>query len=126
MTTTRNCAECDQPLPSEGSSEMVLVVQLLDLRDQLAPLDPSAAKFGFCDHGMKLASLLHVSAHTGERSPGLRRKAKSWIREGHDRLEMWQAVREPTPMTDSPGTLTEQPEASTPYFGEQIAASTSH
>ena len=93
MVMTRTCAECDQPLPAKGSSEMFLVVEVLDLRDQLAPLDPSAAKFGFCDRGMKLASLLHVSAHTGERSPGLRRKAKPWIKEAHERLEMWQAPR---------------------------------
>ena len=94
---TRSCAECDQPLPRKGIPEMLLVVELLDLRDLLASLDPSATKFGFCDRGVALASLIHVSAHTGEASPGLGRRAKRWVREANKRLDMWQAIQESTP-----------------------------
>ena len=93
--TTDNCAECDQPLPRKGFPEMFLVVELLDLRDLLASLDPSATKFGFCDRGVALASLIHVSAHGGESSPGLNRRAKRWVREANKRLDMWQAPHLP-------------------------------
>ena len=74
---TPNCAECGQPLPQQGHADMLLVVELLDARDLVASLDPSATKFGFCDRGVELASLIHVSAHSGATS-GLFRKAKRW------------------------------------------------
>ena len=80
-------------MPRKGYPEMLKVVELLDLRDQLAFLDPSAMKFGFCDRGVELASLIHVSAHGGGAFSGPSRKAKPWLREGQKRLEMWRAVR---------------------------------
>ena len=101
MVMMRNCAECDQPLPQKGYPEMLLVVELLDLRDCLASLDPSATKFGFCDRGVELASLIHVSAHSGEASQGLARKAKRWRREATKRLDVWQVVQEPTTISHS-------------------------
>jgi hypothetical protein len=96
MATMGSCAECDQPLPQKGYPEILLVVELLDLRDCLASLDPSATKLGFCDRGVEIASLIHVSAHGGEASQGLGRKAKRWIREANERLDMWQAFQAPT------------------------------
>ena len=93
--TTGNCAECDQPLPRKGIPEMLLVVELLGLRDRLTSLDPSATKFGFCGRGVALASLIHVSAHGGESSPGLSRRAKRWVREANKRLDMWQSPHLP-------------------------------
>ena len=69
---------------------MLLFVVMLDLRDCLASLDPSATRFGFCDRGVELASLIHVSAHGEGAPPGLGRKAKRWLREANKRLEVWQ------------------------------------
>ena len=101
MVMMRNCAECDQPLPQEGHREILLVEELLDLRDLLASLDPSATKFGFCDRGVKLASFIHVSAHRGEAPKGLARKAKHWRREATKRLDVWQVVQEPSTISHS-------------------------
>lgn len=91
-------------MPRKGIPEMLLVVELLDLRDLIASLDPSATRFGFCDRGVALASLIHVSAHSGEASAGLGRRAKRWVREANKRLEMWQIVRERNPIWDSPAS----------------------
>lgn len=99
MVDGSNCAECGQPLPRKGYSESIVVVELLDLRDHLASLDPSATKFGFCDRGVELASSIHLSAHSGEVAPPLRRKAKRWLREANDRFAMWEFV-EPAPVAD--------------------------
>ena len=81
---------------------MLLVVELLDARDLVASLDPSATKFGFCDRGVELASLIHVSAHSGATS-GLFRKAKRWLREANMRLDMWQVVPGSNPWQVVPG-----------------------
>ena len=45
MGMTRTCAECGQTLPQKGYPEILLVEELLDLRDLLASIDPSATKF---------------------------------------------------------------------------------
>ena len=92
MTKTRNCAECDQPLPRKGYPEALQVMELLDLRSDLASVDPSATRLGFCDRGVELASSIHVSAHSGGVAPRLRRKAKRWLREANERLDMWQVA----------------------------------
>lgn len=101
MVIRSTCAECGQPLPRKGYSETLVVVELLDLRDHLASLDPSATKFGFCDRGVELASSIHLSAHGGEATPPLRRKAKRWLREASDRFAMWEFA-EPAPDPDIP------------------------
>ena len=92
MTMQPNCAECDQPLPRKAYAEAVQVVELLDLRGDLASLDPSATRLGFCDRGLELASSIHVSAHGGDVAPRLRRQAKRWLREANERLDMWQVA----------------------------------
>ena len=101
---TPDCAECGQPLPQQGHADMLLVVELLDARDLVASLDPSATKFGFCDCGVELASLIHVSAHSGATS-GLFRKAKRWLREANMRLDMWQVVPGPNPVPQEPANI---------------------
>ena len=93
MVMMHNCAECDQPLPQEGHPKILLVEELLDLRDLLTSLDPSATKFGFCDRGVELASLIHVSAHSGEAPKGLARRAKHWRREATKRLDVWRSSK---------------------------------
>ena len=40
--TNRSCPECDQPLARGRYSTATLAVELLDTRDRLAELDPSA------------------------------------------------------------------------------------
>ena len=92
MTETRTCAECDQPLPRNGYPEVLQVVELLDLRSDLASLDPCATRLGFCDRGVELASSIHLSAHNGGVAPRLRRKAKRWLLEAYMRLDMWQVA----------------------------------
>lgn len=92
MTMQPNCAECDQPLPWSGSADVLRVVELLDLRGDLASLDPSATRLGFCDRGVELASSIHVAAHNGGVAPHLRRKTKRWLREANERLDMWQVA----------------------------------
>ena len=92
MTMQLNCAECDQPLPRKAYAEALQVVELLDLRGDLASLDPSASRLGFCDRGVELAGSIHASAHSGEVARGLRRKAKRWLREAYQRLDMWQVA----------------------------------
>lgn len=83
-------------MPRKGYPEMLTVVEVLDLRDHLALLDPSASKLGFCDRGVEFASLIHVSAHSGGAFSSPSRKAKPWLREARKRLEMWQVVRDRT------------------------------
>ena len=79
--TSRSCPECDQPLPRGGYSAAVLASDLLDVRDELAAVDPSAMKLGFCDRGVELARFIHASAHRSGTIPGKRRKAaKRWLR----------------------------------------------
>ena len=92
MTMRSNCAQCDQPLPRKARAEVLQVVELLDLRGDLASLDPSASRLGFCDRGAELASSIHASAHSGEVAPRLRRKAKRWVREANARIDMWQVA----------------------------------
>jgi hypothetical protein len=92
MTMQLTCAECDQPLPRKAYTEALQVVEVLDLRGDLASLDPSARRLGFCDRGVELASSIHASAHSGEVAPRLRRKAKRWLREAYERLDMWQVA----------------------------------
>jgi hypothetical protein len=92
MTMQPTCAECDQPLPRKAYAEALQVVELLDLRGDLASLDPSATKFGFCDRGGELAKSIHLSAHSGGVAPRLRRRAKRWLREANERLHMWQVA----------------------------------
>ena len=92
MTTTRNCAECDQPLPRKVYPEALQVKEMLNLRSDLASVDPSATKLGFCDRAVELASSIHVSAHSGAVAPRLRREAKRWLREANERLEMWKVA----------------------------------
>ncbi len=92
MTKQFTCAECYQPLPRKAYAEALQVVELLDLRGDLASLDPSARRLGFCDRGVELASSIHASAHSGEAARGLRRKAKRWLREAYERLDMWQVA----------------------------------
>jgi hypothetical protein len=92
MTMQITCAECDQPLPRKAHAEALQVVELLDLRGDLASLDPSATRLGFCDRGVELASSIHASAHSGEVAPRLRRKAKRWLREANQRLDMWRVA----------------------------------
>lgn len=110
MGMMRTCAECGQTLPQKGYPEILLVEELLDLRDLLASIDPSAMKFGFCDRGVKLASLIHVSAHSGEASQGLARKAKRWRREATKRLDVWQVIQEPTTVSRSGATQQHVPD----------------
>ena len=99
MVVTSNCSECGNPLPRRRHSETLLMVEILDLRDDLASLDPSARKFGFCDRGVELASLIHHSVHDGEMPWPLRRKAKRWLREANKRFDVWQALHEPAQLS---------------------------
>ena len=91
--TTRPCPECEQPLPRGGYSAAVLASDLLDVRDELAAVDPSAVKLGFCDRGVELARSIHVSAHRSGAIPAQRRKAKRWLQEAHERMGIWQGAR---------------------------------
>ena len=92
--TSRSCPECDQPLPRGGYSAAVLASDLLDVRDELAAVDPSAMKLGFCDRGVELARFIHASAHRSGTIPGKRRKAaKRWLREANQRMGIWQSAR---------------------------------
>jgi hypothetical protein len=96
--TSRPCPECDQPLPRAGYAGAVLAVEVLDVRDRLAALDPSAVKLGFCDRGVALASAIHASAHRSGTMPFRHRKAKRWLREADQRLGIWRTARRPAPV----------------------------
>jgi hypothetical protein len=70
----------------------VFVADLLDVRDDLAAVDPSAVKLGFCDRGVELARSIHLSAHRTAGFARRRRKAKRWLEEAHERIGIWQAT----------------------------------
>ena len=99
ITSTRHCAECDQPLPRQGVPECSWLWSCSTAGPSRIP-DPSATKFGFCDCGVELARLIRVSAQGGEASPGLGRKAKRWLREARDGMRCGRSSRtQPRPRT---------------------------
>lgn len=103
IASTRHCVWVGSTFGHKAFPRCSWLWSLLDLRDLLASLDPSAAKFGFCDRGVELASLIHVSAHGGEASPALGRKAKRWLRKRAIGLRCGRSSRtQPRPRTHQP------------------------